>query len=207
VNRAILDGDASSRLRSTNTVNKSALRNQIQNELLSFKPAAGLRDPATGQTRADRLHAEIKSVSPQHLRPTGGPKANASEVRGSMQKELLRFDPAKLRDSSSGVSARAQLNSEIERVAARRTRSHSVAGGNVVGLSPVTASEQRRALLFELTKATAHGGWDPDCLPSTVCPQLFALNCLPSTVCPQLFALNCSPSTNTPLLPQKVACP
>ena len=28
------------------------------------------------------------------------------------------------------------------------------------------------------------------CLPSTVCPQLFALNCLPSTVCPQLFALN-----------------
>ena len=24
------------------------------------------------------------------------------------------------------------------------------------------------------------------CLPSTVCPQLFALNCLPSTVCPQL---------------------
>jgi hypothetical protein len=26
-------------------------------------------------------------------------------------------------------------------------------------------------------------------LPSTVCPQLFALNCLPSTVCPQLFAL------------------
>jgi hypothetical protein len=35
-----------------------------------------------------------------------------------------------------------------------------------------------------------------NCLPpSTVCPQLFALNCLPSTVCPQLSALNCLPST------------
>ena len=35
------------------------------------------------------------------------------------------------------------------------------------------------------------------CLPSTACPQLLALNCLPSAVCPQLFALNCLPSTNT----------
>ena len=36
-------------------------------------------------------------------------------------------------------------------------------------------------------------------VPTTVCPQLFALNCSPSTVRPQLlFALNyCLPSTNT----------
>ena len=37
-----------------------------------------------------------------------------------------------------------------------------------------------------------------NCSPSTVCPQLSAVNCLPSTVRPYLFALNCLPSTVRP---------
>jgi hypothetical protein len=114
VHNAILDGDPSSSLKPTHTVDRASIRRGVQHQLLSFKPAMNLRDPATGQTAAQRVQSEIKRASPERLRPTAGPKASVSGLRGSMQKELLRFDPAKLRDAGSGISSRDQLNSEIE---------------------------------------------------------------------------------------------
>ena len=58
----------------------------------------------------------------------------------------------------------------------KRSRSR----GPVMFFSPVSSPEPGMYCLPALNY----------CLPSTVCPQLFALNCSPSTVCPQLMSLD-----------------